>query len=110
MNHPQDILVVGAGVAGASASRALMDAGHAVTVFEADAYLGGHTHTVDVTLEGITAPVDTGFLVFNDRTYPHLLALFSELGVAHVPSEMSFAVSVAGADVEWASRRFETAG
>ncbi len=56
--------------------------------------LGGHSHTVDVTLDGVTAPVDTGFLVFNDRTYPRLIALFDELGVASTASDMSFSVRV----------------
>jgi predicted NAD/FAD-binding protein len=96
------IAIVGSGISGLGTAWLLSKAGHAVTVFEANDYLGGHTHTVDVTLDGITAPVDTGFLVFNDRTYPHLVAMFGELGVTSVPSEMSFAVSVAGADVEWA--------
>ena len=65
-----------------------------MTLFEANDYIGGHTNTVDVTRDGITAPVDTGFLVFNDRTYPNLVALFDELGVASVASEMSFSVRV----------------
>jgi predicted NAD/FAD-binding protein len=96
------VAIVGSGIAGLGSAWLLAKAGHAVTVFEANDYLGGHTHTVDVTLDGVTAPVDTGFLVFNDRTYPHLLALFGELGVASVPSQMSFAVTVEGAGVEWA--------
>jgi sirohydrochlorin ferrochelatase len=52
-----------------------------VTLFEADSYFGGHAHTVDVTLDGVTHGVDTGFLVFNERTYPQLIRLFAELGV-----------------------------
>jgi predicted NAD/FAD-binding protein len=80
----------------------LQQHGHQVTLFEADPRLGGHTHTVDVTLDGVTAPVDTGFLVFNDRTYPKLVALFDTLGVRSVPSEMSFAVRVDDLDLEWA--------
>jgi predicted NAD/FAD-binding protein len=71
-------------------------------LFEANTYPGGHTHTVDVTLDGITAPVDTGFLVYNDRTYPRLVALFDELGIESAPSTMSFAVRDDAADVEWA--------
>jgi len=96
------VAIVGSGIAGLGSAWLLSKAGAAVTVYEANDYLGGHTHTVDVTLEGITAPVDTGFLVFNDRTYPHLVALFGELGVASVPSPMSFSVSVERAGVEWA--------
>jgi predicted NAD/FAD-binding protein len=96
------IAIVGSGISGLSSAWLLTRAGHAVTVFEANDYLGGHTHTVDVTLDGVTAPVDTGFLVFNDRTYPRLIALFDELQVSSVPSQMSFAVSVDGANIEWA--------
>jgi len=96
------IAVVGAGIAGLGSAWLLHKQGHAVTLFEADSRLGGHTHTVDVTLEGVSAPVDTGFLVFNDRTYPHLLALFAELGVDSVPSEMSFSVRNDAALLEWA--------
>ncbi len=97
----QRIAVVGAGIAGLSAAWLLARA-HRVTLFEANDYLGGHTHTVDVTLDGITAPVDTGFLVFNDRTYPQLIALFEHLGVATTASDMSFSVRLEAAGVEWA--------
>ena len=87
------VAVIGSGIAGL-ARRARL-AGHArVTLFEAADYFGGHTHTVDVTLDGMTHGVDTGFLVFNERTYPKLIALFAELGVETAPSEMSFSVQV----------------
>ncbi len=95
------IAIVGAGIAGLGSARLLHSQGHAVTVFEANDYLGGHTNTVDVTLDGLTAPVDTGFLVFNDRTYPRLVALFDELGVASVASEMSFSARIDAARLEW---------
>lgn len=93
--------MVGAGIAGLSAAW-LLSRVHAVTLFEANDYLGGHTHTVDVTLDGLTAPVDTGFLVFNDRTYPELIALFDYLGVASCASDMSFSVRIAAENIEWA--------
>jgi predicted NAD/FAD-binding protein len=96
------IAIVGAGIAGLGSAWLLQKQGHAVTLFEANDYLGGHTHTVDVTLDGLTAPVDTGFLVFNDRTYPHLVALFDELGIASVASEMSFSARIDAARLEWA--------
>jgi predicted NAD/FAD-binding protein len=79
------VAVVGSGISGLAAAHAL--AGQArVTLFEAGDYFGGHTHTVDVTLDGVTHGVDTGFLVFNHRTYPHLVRLFAELGVETAPS------------------------
>ncbi|MBW7832517.1 MAG: FAD-dependent oxidoreductase [Simplicispira suum] len=92
-----NVAVVGAGIAGLAAAHRL--APHAqTTLFEAGATFGGHAHTVDVTLPGEHGPtthgVDTGFLVLNERTYPQLLALFAELGVATAPSEMSFSVQV----------------
>ncbi|MCX7151820.1 MAG: NAD(P)-binding protein, partial [Proteobacteria bacterium] len=77
---------------------------HDVVLYEANDYLGGHTNTVDVTLEGQTYPVDTGFLVFNHRTYPNLVAMFRHLGVATAASEMSFAISLGDAanpGLEW---------
>lgn len=95
------IAVIGAGIAGLSAAW-LLSRTQRVTLFEANDYLGGHTHTVDVRLDGITAPVDTGFLVFNDRTYPNLIALFDHLGVDSCASDMSFSVRIAVENLEWA--------
>ncbi len=92
------VAVVGSGISGLSAAYALADSAE-VTLFEAGSYFGGHTHTVDITLEDITHGVDTGFLVFNERTYPGLIALFAELGVSTAPSEMSFSVKAPG--LEW---------
>lgn len=103
----QRIAVVGAGIAGL-ASAWLLNRSHRVTLFEADSRPGGHTNTVDVHLEGRSHPVDTGFLVFNDRTYPNLVALFSHLGVASVATEMSFAVSLDEPDLEWAGSNLAT--
>ena len=89
------VAVVGSGISGLSVAHAL--AGEArVTLFESGAYFGGHTNTVDLTLDGVTHGVDTGFLVLNERTYPQLLALFAELGVETAKSEMSFSVQVPG--------------
>jgi uncharacterized protein len=96
------VAIIGSGIAGLGCARLLQRQGSHVTLFEANDYPGGHTHTVDVTLGGITAPVDTGFLVYNDRTYPRLIALFDELGIPTAPSTMSFAVRDDAAGVEWA--------
>jgi predicted NAD/FAD-binding protein len=73
-----------------------------VTLYEAGTYLGGHTNTVDVTAGGVTHPVDTGFLVFNDRTYPNLIRLFERLRVQSAPSDMSFSVRIGAGELEWA--------
>lgn len=102
-NTPR-IAVIGSGIAGLCCAHALEQGGQRVTLYEAGSHFGGHTHTVDVTLDGISHPVDTGFLVFNERTYPKLISLFTSLGVSVVRSEMSFSVSLGGArrEIEWA--------
>jgi len=87
------VAVIGSGIAGLYVARALSGQAQ-VTLYEAGSHFGGHSHTVDVTLHGVTHGVDTGFLVFNERTYPNLLRLFGELQVETAPSEMSFSVQV----------------
>ncbi len=91
------IAIVGSGISGLSAAHHLLGAAD-LTLFEAGDYFGGHTHTVDVTLPTATGVqthgVDTGFLVYNERTYPGLIALFEALQVTTVKSDMSFSVQV----------------
>ena len=85
------IAVIGSGISGLVAAYRL-SAAHEVTVFESEAWAGGHTHTVDVDHAGRRYAIDTGFIVFNDWTYPNFIALLDELGVAWQPSAMSFSV------------------
>ena len=100
------VAIVGSGISGLAVAHGLTGHAH-VTLFEAADYFGGHANTVDVSLPTtgglITHGVDTGFLVFNERTYPRLIALFSELGIETARSEMSFSVQVAGdgRKLEW---------
>ncbi|MCB1888210.1 MAG: FAD-dependent oxidoreductase [Rhodocyclaceae bacterium] len=101
------IAVVGGGVSGLTTAW-LLARRERVTLFEAAPRLGGHTNTVEVSLEGQSHPVDTGFLVFNRRTYPNLCALFALLGVNAVASEMSFSVSLREPDLEWAGTDLST--
>jgi uncharacterized protein len=101
------VAVVGSGISGLSVAHALSrDA--AVTLFESGSYFGGHTNTVEVTLDGVTHGVDTGFLVLNERTYPKLLSLLAQLGAEVAPSEMSFSVQVPGLGLEWSGCNLDT--
>jgi len=95
------IAIVGSGIAGLTAAHRL-DPEHEVTVFEAGDHPGGHTNTITVEDDGRPLAVDTGFIVCNDRTYPHFLALLDELGVATQPTHMGFSVSADGEDFEYA--------
>lgn len=94
------IAVIGSGISGLAAALRLAPT-HRVTLYEAEPRAGGHTHTVDITVDGVRLAVDTGFLVFNERTYPRLIALFKELQVPTAPSDMSFSVSVGPRQLEW---------
>ena len=99
------VAVIGSGVAGLTAAYVLNQRDH-VTVFEADARLGGHAHTHDVRqADGSVLGIDTGFIVHNNRTYPTLLRLFKELGVQTQESEMSMSIRCDGCGLEYAGAR-----
>ncbi len=109
------VAIVGSGISGLAAAHRLQ--AHAnVSLFEAGSYFGGHTHTVDITLPTAKGPVtwgvDTGFLVFNERTYPQLIALLAELNVTTAASDMSFSVQVPHARgakaLEWSGSNLAT--
>ena len=87
------IAIVGSGIAGLGAAHHLHREGHAITLFEAGDHVGGHVNTHQVSLGGRDYQVDSGFIVFNDWTYPNFIALLDELGVASQASDMSFSVS-----------------
>lgn len=89
------VAIIGSGISGMVTAYALHRAGHNITVFEKNDYVGGHSRTIDIPIEDKIIPVDTGFIVFNYRNYPHLTALFEHLGVAVEKSDMSF-----GADID----------
>lgn len=111
----QRIAVIGSGISGLSAAYHLREQAE-VTLFEAGSYFGGHTHTVDATLQSpqgmVTHGVDTGFLVFNERTYPGLIGLFAELQVQTSASDMSFSVQTPSATgqraMEWSGSNLNT--
>ncbi|WP_064120451.1 NAD(P)/FAD-dependent oxidoreductase [Pseudomonas fluorescens] len=86
------IAIVGSGIAGLTCAY-LLNRRHDVTVFEASDWVGGHTHTVEVTVDGRQYAVDTGFIVFNDWTYPNFIRLLDQLGVPFKATEMSFSVT-----------------
>jgi len=97
------IAVIGGGISGLAAGWYLSRR-HEVSLFEKDPRLGGHTNTVMVENGGDPIPVDTGFIVHNDRTYPNLIRLLAELGVETQPSDMSFSVSCRKTGFEYSSR------
>ena len=85
------IAIIGSGISGQTCGY-LLSTKHHVTLYEANDYLGGHTATIDIDMEGQTLAVDSGFIVFNDRTYPNFIKLMKQVGVTAKSSEMSFSV------------------
>ncbi len=103
----QRIAVVGTGIAGMSCAW-LLSQRHEVTVFESEPRPGGHSHTVGAPCGGATVPVDTGFIVYNERTYPHFTRLLRRLEVASQPTRMSFSVSSERTGLEYAGTNLNT--
>ncbi|HAS50233.1 MAG TPA: FAD-dependent oxidoreductase [Gammaproteobacteria bacterium] len=101
------IAIIGTGISGLTAAWELHRE-HELTLFETHDYPGGHTHTVDVDLGGRTWAVDTGFIVFNDWTYPHFIDLLHQLAIASQPTEMSFSVHCARSGLEYNGANLNT--
>jgi predicted NAD/FAD-binding protein len=101
------IAVIGTGIAGLT-SAYLLSRRYQVTVFEANAAIGGHTATVDVDVDNRRYAIDTGFIVYNDWTYPNFIRLMDELGVASQPTEMSFSVKREKGDFEYSGSNLNT--
>jgi predicted NAD/FAD-binding protein len=103
----QKIAVIGAGISGLLTAY-LLSRQHDVTLFEANKYLGGHTHTKTVQSGGKTYGVNTGFIVFNDWTYPNFITLMDQIGVKSEASEMSFSVRDENTGVEYNGTSFNS--
>ncbi len=100
-NRPLNVAVIGTGIAGMSAAW-LLNQKHKVTVYEINDRIGGHSNTVDAETSAGTTPVDTGFIVYNEKNYPNLTALFKHLDVPTKDSEMSFSASLENGGFEYA--------
>jgi predicted NAD/FAD-binding protein len=97
------IAIVGSGISGLVAAHHLHGR-HEIVVYEAEDRIGGHTNTVEVEMDGMIHAIDTGFIVYNERTYPNFTRLLGELGVETGASDMSFALSCERTGLEWGSR------
>lgn len=95
------VAIIGSGISGMTAAYKLHGAGHDITVYEANDYVGGHTATIDVENMGKHYAVDTGFIVFNDWTYPNFIALLDELKVEWQYSDMSFSLRCEQSGLEY---------
>lgn len=101
------IAIVGTGISGLSCAY-LLGREHSVSLFEANDYIGGHTATIDVNIDARDYAIDTGFIVFNDRTYPNFIALMNRAKVAMQPTEMSFSVHNCATGLEYNGRSLST--
>lgn len=101
------VAIIGSGISGLTAAY-LLRSEHDITVFERDSRIGGHTATKVVDDQGIERHIDTGFIVYNDWTYPNFIRLMKELGVATKPTEMSFSVSCERTGLEYGGNNLNT--
>ena len=101
------IAIIGSGISGL-ASAYFLKRKHDITLYEREDRLGGHSRTITVRKDGRIIPVDTGFIVFNERNYPNLTALFAELGVPVKDSDMTYAMSVGDGEFEWGAQDLNT--
>ena len=104
----KNIAVIGSGISGISATYYLNKLNYDVSIYESNKYFGGHTNTHEIEIDGVKSPVDTGFLVHNDRTYPNLIDFFRELKIETFPSEMSFSVMRESDGIIWAGSNLLT--
>ena len=101
------IAIIGSGISGLTSAH-LLNRSHEITLLEASDWIGGHTHTVDVTVDGRNYAVDTGFIVFNDWTYPNFIRLLGLLGVRFKPTTMSFSVTDPDSGLEYNGNNFNS--
>ncbi len=101
------IAIVGSGISGMTVAY-LLDKDHDIVLYEANDYIGGHSHTVPAVVEGQSYPVDTGFMVFNTNTYPGLIRLLDRLNVKYQPTSMSFSMSCERTGIEYCATSLNT--
>lgn len=101
------IAIIGTGISGLGAAY-ILNRRHDITVYEKQDRIGGHSRTVTVDYDGVRLPVDTGFIVFNEKNYPELNAMFRHLNVPVQKSDMTFAASIRGGWLEWGARDANT--
>ena len=101
------IAIIGSGISGLT-SAYLLNRKHDVTIFEANDYIGGHTHTHNIDIDGNNYSIDTGFIVYNERTYPNFIKLLDQLNIDRQLSTMGFSVKSASQDYEYAGESLNT--
>src|SRR5664279_3109347 len=101
--HMAKIAIIGTGISGLGAAY-ILNRQHDITVYEKAERIGGHTRTLTVDYEGTEVPVDTGFIVFNEKNYPQLTAMFRHLNVPVQKSDMTFAASIRNGWLEWGAK------